>query len=231
MSSLHPVIAIACYLVFATSVTFSIGVELLVYTLLLSILYLLMRGDSIATAWRMLKRMRWLFFSILLVYFWFTPGAAVFSLQAEWLPSERGVVEGLLRCLVLILLVLAINLLLSRLNMDDLLEGLLWWLRPLQLFGLSHNRLALRIVLVLQAVTQVQQLYIDKKEEAAGTPMRQASTRLSSLFVTVLEHAEQQPLVEIPVANVSRPPLQQWFWPLLLITILQLTPLMLKELM
>lgn len=230
MFSPHPVIAIACYLVFALTVTFSIGSELLLYGLLLSLPYLFERGEVAQQAWRMLFRMRWLFLSILVVYFWFTPGPPLMGV--EGMPSQLGVVDGLFRCLVLVLLILAINLLLNHLSQQQLVQSLLWWLRPLSWFGLSHQRLAIRIALVLDAVKELQQHQADEaKKQTAASPISQIGRFVERQFVLLLERAEQMPLPVVLTGKGDSPPVVQWLWPLALILVFQLVPLLLKELL
>lgn len=223
MGGMHPVIKLVSFLVFGISVTLHHGESLLLGLALLAVIYLLSPSDWFQPALRMLLRMRWFFVSIALVYLLSWPGRLIFP-GVTWGPTYEGVQEGALRIVSLSLIVLAVNLLLRATEREALIGAILWCLQPLRGLGLSHDRLAIRIALTLDAVHQVQGIY--RKRERGSVPEGQTDgllARVTSigatagrLFQRVLELAEQAPLHAISLPPQAAPALWQWLLPLVL---------------
>ncbi len=226
---MHPVIKIILFLIYAAAVAFGGATILLAGAVLVVALYLPGPGERLLLALRMLRRMRWFFLSIALVYLLFTPGRLLFSAW-PWGPTVEGLVGGGQRIASLVLIVFAVNLLLRTTLRPALISAILWCLTPLAWVGLPRERLAVRIALTLDAVDSVQVIYRHRPrdnecDEEPPTDSRPASLKArlwrigataQRLVVAVIEQAESAPTEAIEVPKPSNPPLGQWLYPLLL---------------
>lgn len=226
---MHPVIKIILFLIYSAAVAFGGVAILLAGAALMLILYLLGPGEWWLPALRMLRRMRWFFLSIALVYLLFTPGRLLFSAW-PWGPTLEGLAGGGQRIASLVLIVFAVNLLLRTTLRPALISAILWCLIPLAWVGLPRERLAVRIALTLDAVDSVQVIYRhqSRDDECDGEPpadIRPTSLKArlwrigataQRLVTAVIEQAESVPTVAIEVPRPSNPPLVQWLYPLLL---------------
>lgn len=212
---MHAVIKIVSFLVFGAAMTLGQGQVLLAGSLLVACLYL--SGDAHpGDAIRMLRRLRWLFISILIVYLFFTPGQLLWA-AVPWGPTVEGLLHGMLRVGVLVLLVAAINWVIGSTEQSEFLSAVLWCLRPLALLGLPHERLAVRISLTLESVPAVRESFQNlgvRPAETSGPRLTAIAQRAQHLMHHVITRAEAEPLREITLPAESRPPLLQWLIPL-----------------
>jgi hypothetical protein len=234
---MHPVIKIMSFLVFGAAVSVGNGQILLAGISLVLPLYLFGNKIHVRGALVMLKRLKWLFISILIVYLFFTPGQLLWT-DVVWSPTVEGLTQGLLRVAVLVLLVAAVNFLISSTEQDDFLSAILWCFRPLSFVGLDHERLAVRITLTLEEVSQIRKkhLYENRNESSNTPPKNEATDKFADtikeepkllaisrtadrLFQSVISAAENAPVREISLPEESNPPAHQWLIPLLLITL------------
>lgn len=164
---------------------------------------------------KMLFRMRWLFLSLLIVYFWFTPGTSLIPAWSEWTPSIEGVVTGVLRMLTLVLLVLAVSLLIQATPRESMVSAIIWLLSPMRVIGISTDRFAVRLMLTLEKVTEVQDLYGEQSRDISVTEGKfSAYGRLMlGLFQNVIERSEQSVPKDIKVPEQSSPVWYQWLFP------------------
>lgn len=213
---MHAIIKIISFLIFGAAVSTGGNQVLLAGVLLIVPLYFFEGGVHVKNAYVMLKRLKWLFLSILIVYLFFTPGRLLF-IDLYWGPTIEGLFQGLLRIAVLLLLVAAVNLLISSTKQDDLLSAILWCLRPLALFGIPHERLAVRISLTLDAVSHVRQDFRHQAREESATKKQSGLSVISStahrLFQSAIHSAEATPVREINLPEETSPPLLQWLIP------------------
>ena len=105
-------------------------------------------------SWRLVKRVRVLLIAIAALFAWFTPGEALFFDWPRLGPSREGVVLAAVHAARLLAVVCAVGILLERLSLERLVGGLHALARPLRLIGVPPERLALRLLLVLQYVEQ-----------------------------------------------------------------------------
>ncbi len=224
---MHAVIKIASFLVFVLFVVAGNVQALLAGLLLIVPLYAVnLTGPSrvqIKTALKMLKRLRWLFLSIFVVYLFFTPGELLWQ-GVLWGPTSEGLVQGFSRIAVLILIVAAVNVLLASTEQEAFLSATGWYLRPLMYFGVAHERLAVRITLTLEAVSKVRDIY--QHEPHGGEMLNSEGPRLMAivetaqrLFTQVIHDAENTPLYEMVLPEQSHPPLTQWLIPIGLVAL------------
>lgn len=100
----------------------------------------------------LMRRIRVLLVAIVALFGWFTPGEAIISLWPELGLSREGLVLALEHALRLVAVVASVAILLERLSVDRLVSGLLAVCRPVAWGGLSAEKLAVRLLLVLRYV-------------------------------------------------------------------------------
>ncbi|MBI3777059.1 MAG: hypothetical protein HY273_16190 [Gammaproteobacteria bacterium] len=185
-------------------------------TSLVLAMYVATSTTHLAPALKMLRRMRWLFISIVGFYFWFTPGEPLWGGASNWLPSVEGLQLGGARIAALVTLVLAVNLLLQTTSRDAMVSAVLWLTKPLHWLGFAHERLAVRLSLVFEAVREVQSLYAAMPTSTERrTPLARFGERVATLFEQTLQRADTQELHELHVDISENPPWYQWLYPLL----------------
>jgi len=92
----------------------------------------------------MVRKIRWFFLSIMILYFWFYPGADILQLPGRFSPSVEGVNQAALR-ISLLLIVISFSGFLSLLTpRDDLVSGIQFPLSPFKFIGIDSQRFALR---------------------------------------------------------------------------------------
>jgi len=217
---MHPVIRLVCFLVFAAFLTREGGAGIALGAALVVGLFAAFGGAGLGPAWRMLRRMRWLFLSILIVYFWFTPGTPLWSGAGWAVPTREGAVAGAERIAALALMVLGVSLLVATTPRRSLLGALHWVSLPVRWLGLAPERLALRVVLVMDAVAELRPVLAAQRAALAGGTERGWFTRLgdaaAGLLGETLARAERAPCEPTPVPRLKAPPLWQWLAPLAL---------------
>ncbi len=221
-SSVHPVVRIISLLIFSLFLALGNLTQLAIAAFLLFIFYVIAGLACLANALPMLRRMRWFFLSIVVVYAWLTPGRALFgenALMHWWMPSIEGVLLGGHRLLALMMMVLAVQWLLWVTTRTQLVSALYWLSTPLMMIGFSRERFVVRIALVLATLEGVQghigeQL---KKTELKRGDLRGYATVAAALVTDVLLRGEQEHCQVIEVDVEAAPPLLQWLWPLALI--------------
>lgn len=98
---------------------------------------------------QLLRRTRWIMLSLLLVYAYSTPGQPLLDALGVFSPSREGLIDGVLQLTRLLAALAALAILLDRLHRQQLIAGLYTLLAPLQLIGVSRERVAVRLALTL----------------------------------------------------------------------------------
>ncbi len=168
---------------------------------------------------RLLRQARWLLLSIVLLYAWMTPGTPLLAgLAAGWQPSREGVALALHQLGVLVVLIAAAGLLLNSQGEQRLVAGLLQLLWPLRRIGMPTERFAVRLVLTLSAVAQLQP-QMGSGVPGQGGRLQRASGMAARWLDAVLERADrcEPAVIELP----AMPPVPWWHWGLpVLLTLL-----------
>lgn len=99
---------------------------------------------------RLLRRTRWIAFSLLLIYAWATPGKALFNELGSLSPTWEGLLDGALQLGRLLCALAGLAVLLATLTQERLIGGLYALAYPLRMFGLSRERFAVRLALTLE---------------------------------------------------------------------------------
>ncbi len=216
---IHPVIRIFSFLVFAALISLVDLTGLLVAAAFLAAFYILIDRGHFRTAWTMMRRMRWFFLSIMILFFWFTPGQplwlAGFSLDPAWLPTWQGVETGVMRAGSLALIILAVNLLLRTSTREELFAAIHWMARPLSRVGVSHERLAVRMILVMDSLAEVQDMvrHVLTSIRGKARSLQLVGHFSSEAFSRVAERAEKAPCHAIELVVCGAPPVYQWLYP------------------
>ncbi|MGA8865145.1 MAG: CbiQ family ECF transporter T component [Gallionella sp.] len=98
---------------------------------------------------QLLRRTRWIMLSLLMVYAYSTPGPPLWESLGMFSPSREGLVDGVLQLARLLSALAALAILLDSLHRQKLIAGLYTLLAPLKLFGISRERVAVRLALTL----------------------------------------------------------------------------------
>lgn len=222
IDKVHPVIRVVSFLVFSAYVSIAAGSQLFAGGLLLVVLYGLSSPAYLMSGFTMMRRMRWFFLSIFIIYSWLTPGQAIplpvsTSYQA-WLPTIEGITSGMMRALSLTLILMAVNLLLRCTSQQQLIMAIYWLTAPLRLFGISHQRLSVRIALVLDVLYDVQRVVSDSFAEVKGTvkSLDHIGDFAATVFHKVTHNAENTPIKTITLHDFSAPRILQWLLPVAL---------------
>ena len=220
---MHPLIRVVSLLVFIAGLAFARPLFLVAGIGLLLALNIFTRFPAPGKLLQMISRLRWLFLAILLVYGWWTPGADLFPSMGIWSPTTEGIYTGLLRVLSLVLIVAAVHLLLQLTSRHELLPAIMQAVRPVTTEA-ARTRLAVRILLTLEAVTQVQPLVSEslKNQPSGNVSLSALGTAARTLYQTVLDRAAESGDEVIEVQAPVAPSLWQWLIPAGLLAVIYL---------
>ena len=214
---MHPLIRVVALLVFVTGLALARPALLSAGFGLLLLLYFLTGFPATSVLLRMVLRLRWLLLAILLVYGWWTPGTSLLPAIGAWSPTTEGLEVGCLRILSLVLIVAAVHLLLQVTARSELLPAIIQLIRPVTTQA-ARERVAVRILLSIEAVTQVQSLVSDtlKEHPLYNRKLSTLGVAARVLYRAVLDRAARTGEDVIDVIELQPPPLWQWLIPLAL---------------
>jgi hypothetical protein len=200
--------------------------QLGLYAIILFALHVSVGIQTLFSSYRMIRRLRWLLLSILILSLWFTPGEAIFEAYTKWSPSWEGLEFGLLRVAILAEIVMAVNILLITTKTEELIAALQWLLRPMSWLGIKNDKLALRIAMTLEAVKNP---FIDMTQLVASSGGRSVWRRISYVVfqayrMTLEDNAEVRGQ-DIHLKQIGQPAIIEWLW-LPAIMIVYYTPMM-----
>ena len=98
----------------------------------------------------LLRRTRWIAFSLLLIYAYATPGTALWNPFGALSPTREGLLDGALQLGRLLCALSGLAVLLTSLSLERLIGGLYSLAYPLRFIGLSRERFAVRLALTLE---------------------------------------------------------------------------------
>jgi len=104
---------------------------------------------------RTVRRMRWLFLSILIIYAFGTPGELIPQFPVNFAPTFEGVQLGLLQIEKLLIALAALSILLTSSPKEQLMLGLYMLFRPFRFLGLNTEKFAARLLLTLNYVEEL----------------------------------------------------------------------------
>ena len=115
-----------------------------------------MLKHSVKQWFPMLKRMRWLFLSMFLIYAFNTPGEFVrdwpLNGWVDWSPTYEGLQAGGLQLVRLMMMLAGVALMMATTPIPSMIEGFYVLLKPLQYIGMNPERFAARLCLTLHYI-------------------------------------------------------------------------------
>lgn len=209
---MHPLIRLYSLLVFILVLALSDQAGVLPGLMLLVLLYGFGGMTHLAGLWGLVRRIRWLLLSILVLYGWWTPGTALWEGYGSYAPSLEGLLQGGVRVGVLLAIVAAVHWVLSTTDRGQLLAAVVTFATPLRWLGVAHERLAVRILLTLETVPQVQAVTarIDRAGVGERSRLARLAARARNLYAAVLDQAEaaEPGIREVPETG----PVPAWQW-------------------
>lgn len=153
---LHPSIKILSVVMLAIAVNLAGYPMLLLIACMLAVFLVRYKARIF---WKMLRRVRWILASLVLIYAFSTPGEYVALgnwLSEPWIlaPTYEGLSTGAMQFARLCIMLAGLSLLLATSSREDLIVGFYLLLRPLSRMGLSAERFAARLWLTLDYVEQ-----------------------------------------------------------------------------
>jgi len=104
---------------------------------------------------RVVKRMKWLFISIFIIYAFSTPGEYIQYLPASVAPTFEGCFLGGVQIAKLLIALAILSILFTTSSKEQLMIGLHLLLSPLNLLGLNTNKFTARLLLTLDYVEEL----------------------------------------------------------------------------
>ncbi|CAN4271512.1 hypothetical protein MCEREM3_00950 [Methylophilaceae bacterium] len=149
---MHPFVKIACFFFLLLLLQYLSATSIAV---LCGLICLLAAVLNLQHFFQLIKRMRWLFVSLLLVYAYATPGEYLAFLPLNVAPSYEGLHLGLMQIAKLLIPVAGLSALFASSSKSQLMAGLWTLLSPFRLVGLNVERFTVRILLTLHYVEQM----------------------------------------------------------------------------
>ena len=149
---MHPFVKIACFFFLLLLLQYLSPSSIAVLCGLICLLAAVLNLPHFS---QLIKRMRWLFLSLLLVYAYATPGEYLAFLPLNVAPSYEGLHLGLMQIGKLLIAVASLSALFASASKSQLMAGLWTLLSPLRLVGLNVERFTVRMLLTLHYVEQM----------------------------------------------------------------------------
>lgn len=146
---MHPVIRVAGLVALAVGLASAAPAALALATPVLA-LPAAIHGELRAAFLSPVRRLRWLLVSVTALYAFLIPGDALVVAWGSLSPTWPGLVQGLLRSWMLLLMAGAARLLMNTTSREDVMGALYWIARPFDRLGVDTARFSLRLVLTLE---------------------------------------------------------------------------------
>ena len=224
--AMHPFIKILCLLATTILLISASPIRTLVIVIILSLLLLFMGLEYFQASWKMCKRMKWFWLSLLVLYGWFIPGTPVFifeNISVEYIPSIEGLSAGGLRATALLSIVSAVVLMMKSTSQEELIVSIMWLISPLRLLKIKTAQFSARLVLTLDTVTNTENSIKDALDETNNkiSIFQHGINSMATLLVNIETQAIKNSDTKIVLPQLNAPELYQWLIPLILIIGLQ----------
>lgn len=143
----HPAVQILIWVSVALLAQHLSAESLLILSLVLFSLALSLCAGALLS---LVRRTRWILISLLLIYAYTTPGVALFPALGVTSPTHEGLLDGLQQLARLLSVLSGLAILLALLSPAQLISGIYALVYPLCWFGLSRERIAVRLALTLR---------------------------------------------------------------------------------
>lgn len=212
---MHPTIRLVCLLVFSAALAMGGTAGVILATVLLAGCSAGVKTLEWRAIGRMVRRLRWLMLSLVILYGWFTAADPLWGWAGA--PSAAGLMTATWRVAVLVLMVWAVSLLMQTTTPPDLLAGLYGLARLLRPLGIAPERVAVRLSLVLTAVPAAQAVVSRAWAAPSATGWGQVGATLAQVYAEILKEAAQAPLTPVTLPLRPMPPVLQWGYPIVLL--------------
>lgn len=138
----------------------------------------------------LMRRSRWILFSLLLVYAFATPGQELWSWSYGIAPTREGLLDGVTQLGRLVCVLAGLSILLTLLSREQLISGLYVLSYPARYIGLSRERIAVRLALTLH--------YAESAMRDTASDWRAAIAR------AIASDAGQSTAIELQVPALTR---------------------------
>ena len=149
---MHPLIKILCFILVLLLIGMVNNTMLFIIMMLFFILVFILKIQTFLHA---VRRMRWLFLSIFIIYAFGTPGQLIPSFPINFAPTFEGVQLGLVQVEKLLIALAALSLLLTSSPRGGMMLGLYMLLFPFKFVGLNVEQFAARLMLTLDYVEEL----------------------------------------------------------------------------
>lgn len=143
----HPAVQIYIWMCLALAVQMLEGYAL---AILAAMEIFLSLGLCPSRFFYLLRRTRWILITLFVIFAYTGTGDLLWPQWGAFSPVTDGIVHGLLQLLRLLAVLAGLSILLSLLSQSQLVAGLYVMSRPFVFFGLSPERMAVRLALTLQ---------------------------------------------------------------------------------
>lgn len=208
---MHPVIRVLCFLCLIASLARADFPFILLADGIFLLFAFLSPGDIFAFSWRLIRRMRWFWLSIILLYSLMTPGGGQSLFVGHIELSLGGFWLGFERCMALLTVLLYFALLIHTTSTQQLQGAIYSLLSPLRRLGFAADRLSIRIALTMQMIHTLQlQWSAGTIAQTAMHSWRDIPVRFENLMHEVFKNAESE-LIETELSlDASMPGFKQW---------------------
>jgi len=149
---MHPLIKILCF-IFVLLLIGIVNNSTLFFIMLF--FFTLAFSLKIQAFLHAVRRMRWLFLSIFIIYAFGTPGELIPNFPVNFAPTFEGVQFGLVQVEKLLIALAALSLLLTSSPKQQMMLGLYMLLTPFKFVGLNVERFTARLTLTLDYVEEL----------------------------------------------------------------------------
>ena len=149
---MHPLVKLLYFILLLLLTSLAGGIELFLLLMVFCLLLLVFKNKSFLLA---VRRMRWLFLSLLIIYAFGTPGELVPMFPVNFAPTFEGIQLGWMQIEKLLIALAALSLLLISSSREQMLLGLYMLLIPFKFIGLNVERFAARLMLTLDYVEEL----------------------------------------------------------------------------
>jgi len=214
VAPLDPLVRIVCLIVFSLNLAaYNRFSSLAVATGLLSVAWVSRWQGPTLSAWRLLKRAKWLLVSLAVVYLMFVPGEALFPALGVGSPSVVGLQQALLRVGAIVVLILSVDVALHGLEAERLLVAFYRLIRPFAWLGFSPERAAVRGWLTLHYSTELATPNVEMGSAGGVSTISGRVARGAELMVNRLNAILAPPSeIRAPIQIELGPPTPQWQW-------------------
>lgn len=169
MLKINIITQLSAFFIFAIALNvFKLKILLLI-AILLFVALMLVKNNQF---YRLIKRLKWFYLVIFLIFAFNTPGEHVVGWKFSITPTYEGVWAGLTQLLRISVMLAALSLILAINTKQQLISGFYFLFLPLQYVGLDIQRFAARLWLTLH--------YVEKQQDAPK--INNLSQKLSAIF-------------------------------------------------